>query len=112
MKPFVIVLLLATAVTASPVPPEVAGKAVALYTVAPKYGRYLPEGKGWFGLTLDSAGRVRRVAVVTSTGYRELDSSAIAAFKQWRFKPGSNSYIVMPVNFTHRIRGQGMHLDY
>src|SRR3954452_7450232 len=111
MKRLVFFLLFMTAITASPVVAELAGKAVAVYTVAPKYGRNLPEGKGWFGLTLDSTGRVLAVRLVTSTGHHELDSSAIAALKQWRFKPGSNNYIVMPVSFTHD-RGRGMSVNY
>jgi TonB family protein len=112
MKPLVILLLFCAAISASVALADPAGKAIAVHTVAPRYGRDLPEGKGWFRLTLDGGGQVLRVAVVKSTGHRELDASAIAALKQWRFKPAPENYVVMPVEFSHKIRGRGMRVDY
>ncbi len=112
MKSLVLIALLCMLAPASVTLAAPKGKAVAVYTVAPKYGRYFPEGKGWFRLTLDDAGRVLRVAVLKSTGHRELDSSAVAALKQWRFKPVPHNYVILPVAFTHKARGSGMSLDY
>jgi TonB family protein len=88
------------------------GKAIAVHTVAPKYGRGLPEGKGRFRLTLDGTGRVLRVAVLKSSGYRQLDASAVAALKQWRFKPLPENYVVMPVDFRQKGQERGMRVDY
>ncbi len=112
MKPLVILLLLWTAMSAPVAVANPAGKAIAVQTASPKYGRNLPEGKGWFRLTLNNTGRVLRVAVLKSTGHRELDASAVAALKQWRFKPVPENYVVMPVEFSHKSQSRGMRLDY
>ena len=59
------------------------------------------EGKGWFQLTLDlRTGYVSKVAVVKSTGFKALDESAVAAFLQWRWKPGKWKEIDIQVAFT------------
>ena len=112
MKPLVILALLSTLLTASVAAAAPGGKAIASHTVAPKYGRGWPEGKGWFRLTLDSTGRVLRVAVLRSTGHRELDASAVTALKQWRFKPVPKNYVVMPVDFRQTAPSRGMRVDY
>lgn len=103
MKPPAILLLFCAVASGPLALADPAGKAIAVYTVAPKYRWGLPEGKGWFRLTLDGTGRVLRAAVMKSTGHRVLDESALAALKQWRFKPVPENYVVMPVEFTHKI---------
>jgi len=57
------------------------------------------EGAGVFHLALDPAGSVRQVTVTRSTGQWSLDKAAIAALKQWRFKPGSWKSLDIPVAF-------------
>ena len=112
MKPLVALTILCTLTTASLAVADPRGKAIAVQTVAPKYGRGLPERKGWFRLTLDSTGRVLRVAVLKSTGHRTLDASAVTALKQWRFKPVPENYVVMPVDFRQTGRSRGMRVEY
>jgi TonB family protein len=74
--------------------------------VAP-YGPYRsdrfpgPQGRGLFQLKLDlKTGYVTNVTVVRSTGFAELDTSAIAALRKWRWKPGKWKEIEMAVAFT------------
>src|SRR5256886_8359954 len=57
-------------------------------------------GKGWFRIYLDlNTGYVTRVRVFKSTGFDALDSSAIAAFRYWRWTPGKWKEIDLPVAF-------------
>src|SRR5215211_2319950 len=104
MKPLIVLALLSMTMTASVAFAVPGGRAIAVHAIAPRYGRGLPEGKGWFRLTLDDTGRVLRVAVLKSTGHRELDASAVTALKQWRFKPVPENYVVMPVDFRQTGR--------
>ena len=66
---------------------------------------------GWGGvvrveLVIDPNGRVSNVRVVTSSGHRELDDSAVAKLKTWSFAPATlngqplASTVTVPVNFT------------
>ena len=58
------------------------------------------EGRGVFHVTLDAqTGLVREVTVKQSTGHATLDSSAVAALRQWRFRPGSLKQLDIPVTF-------------
>ena len=68
-------------------------QAVAIYTPDPKYPFFAlmrrEEGSGIFVFRVDiKSGRVKQVVVAQSTGHQDLDSAAVKAFKQWRFKPG------------------------
>ena len=48
------------------------------------------EGSGVFRLIIDpKTGVVGRVLVEKSSGYKTLDDSAIKAYQQWRWKPGT-----------------------
>ena len=75
-----------------------------VHSVAPVY----PEadkvahrgGEGVFKMILDMrTGAVAKVVVVKSTGFRNLDQSAIAAFRQWRWRAGRWKEIEMPITF-------------
>jgi TonB family protein len=73
--------------------------------VAPKYPladlRLHHEGSGWFRLVLDlRTGRVKQVLLIKSTGFGSLDQTAMAAFREWRWKPGKWKEIKMSTAFT------------
>lgn len=79
----------------------------AIKKVSPRYpyearSRHIT-GSGLFRLTLDmSTGSVAKVTVIKSTGKSVLDSSAIDAFRQCRWKPGKWKEIDIPVVFIRR----------
>jgi TonB family protein len=57
-------------------------------------------GSGYFQVTLDTkTGAVTKVAVRKSTGFPTLDNCAVAALRQWRWKPGKWREVEMPVTF-------------
>lgn len=74
-----------------------------LKSVVPAYPHswvFLHQGEGVFRVSLDlHSGTVTRVSVVKSTGFRELDESAITALSKWRWKPGRWKEIDLPVIF-------------
>jgi protein TonB len=45
-------------------------------------------------------GSVTSVSMSKTTGSAFLDNAAVAAFKRWRFKPGTVSSVTCPVTFT------------
>ena len=112
MKAFATVLFCSLILWCFPAAAKPDGRAIASYTVSPKYGPELPEGRGWFKLTLDGRGRVLSVAVLKGTGHRVLDDSAIVALKQWRFRPVPENYVTMPVAFMHGGHKASMTLRY
>ncbi len=74
-------------------------------TLAPAYSyddrKNHRQGAGIFRLTLDpTTGVPREVRVLKSTGFPTLDAAAVAAFAQWRWRPGKWRQIDLPVNFT------------
>ena len=97
-----VLAIIASLAVACYVGAESVPKAVAVRAPRPEYGKDWPEGKGVFLLHVDEkTGEVRSVDVIRSTGFAVLDRSGIAAFKQWRFRPGPTS-IKIPLTFTHR----------
>lgn len=63
------------------------------------------QGRGVIRVSIDlNTGSVTDVKVVTSTGFATLDASAVAAFRQWIWKPGKWKQVELPVTFT--IAGQ------
>jgi TonB family protein len=75
-----------------------------IYAPKPEYSfearSHWLEGKGLFVLSIRPDGTVESVNVAKSTGHSELDESAVAALRQWRFKPGSVTKVKMPMEFT------------
>jgi TonB family protein len=57
-------------------------------------------GRGSYRLLLDpKTGAVTQVIVQRSTGFATLDTCAIAAFRQWRWRPGKWKEIDLPTTF-------------
>jgi len=79
-------------------------KALAIYAPRPAYPyearhRHLT-GSGIVLLNVDSStGDVTSAQMLKSTGYKILDDSALEAFQQWRFKPGTVRKVRIPINF-------------
>jgi TonB family protein len=58
-------------------------------------------GSGVCVVTVDpSTGAVTNATMAQSIGNPILDSSALSAFRQWRFKPGSVSSVRIPITFN------------
>ena len=80
-------------------------KALAMHAPAPQYpvdaqGRR-PTGQGVVLMHVDKkTGRVISAKMQQSTGNKFLDDAAIAAFSQWRFRPGTAAYIRSPITFV------------
>ena len=63
------------------------------------------EGFGIYRLIVNpNTGVVGRVLVEKSSGYRALDDSAIEAYLQWRWKPGTWKEVIFPVTWVLRSR--------
>src|ERR1700737_4710290 len=76
----------------------------AIKTAAPEYPfqdrRQHHQGNGVVRLTLDlKSGSVVQATVIKSTGFTTLDRCSVAAFRQWKWKPGKWKEIDMPVTF-------------
>jgi TonB family protein len=57
-------------------------------------------GKGFFRLVLNlKSGVVTKVTLTRSTGFAVLDNCAIAALRQWRWKPNRWKEVEIPVIF-------------
>jgi TonB family protein len=99
------IVVAATPLPASPVITGEQVTRVAVATPKPEYplaarARHIT-GSGSFILHIQvRTGLVRYVDVEHSTGSALLDSAAIAAFKKWRFKPGT-----LPIIAKMRLHG-------
>ena len=67
------------------------------------------QGTAKIALTVTSSGNVSSPRIVASSGHRTLDSSALAAVKNWRFNPAKNGLgqpvaFQMTVPITFRLR--------
>ncbi len=77
--------------------------------VEPEYPKDLRkkgiEGQVILKVKVDTTGKVEEVLVARSSGYREMDSSAIKAVKEWVFKPAETdgvkvtSWVTIPFMF-------------
>jgi TonB family protein len=87
-------------------------QAKALYAPLPVYPYKARlqswEGRGMYMLLLRPNGTVSGVAVLRSTGLKELDVAAARALIQWRFAPSKFSKVRIPINFRmlDRLRGE------
>jgi TonB family protein len=78
--------------------------ATAIYAPKPQYPAEARQhgwlGSGLFMCKLRPDGTVSSVTVLKSTGHDVLDQSGIAAFRQWRFKPGQAKDVEIPISFV------------
>jgi TonB family protein len=79
-------------------------RAVTLLAPKPEYPEEARhehlQGAGLFRLIIDEkSGTVSSVHVKQSTGHRILDEAAIRTLKDWRVRPRTVEYLVVPVNF-------------
>ena len=91
-------------------PSGTAARPKAIYTPAPVYqpdwARRGLAGKGVVLLTVDKAtGKVTGARMLQSTGNDLLDGSALQAYSQWRFEPGTVTQIQMPIEFKPGPKG-------
>lgn len=77
--------------------------------VYPAASRRLREaGTVLLRVSLDATGKVREVAVQTTSAYERLDQAAIEAVRQWRFIPATRgqqpvaSTVLVPIAFKHQ----------
>lgn len=86
---------------------ESAGEPVIIYQVPPRYPRFYQrrgiEGTVDLDVRVDEQGRVIQVSVAASSGYRQLDLSAMAAVRQWRFKPRLQPGRYTRARFNQRV---------
>jgi TonB family protein len=80
-------------------------RALAVYAARPEYPAEA-RSKRWTGagivrLDVDrKTGEVTSARILHSTGRRILDEAALNAFRQWRFRPVTVSYVRIPIRFT------------
>ena len=91
-------------------PTGTAARPKAIYTPAPVYqpdwARRGLAGKGVVLLTVDKGtGKVTGARMLQSTGNNLLDGSALQAYSQWRFQPGTVTQIQMPIEFKPGPKG-------
>ena len=82
-------------------------KALAIYAPRPEYPYEARErriaGAGEAVLAVDlNTGVVTKAEMARSTGSPILDNAALAAFRQWQFKPGTVWKVRIPITFTMR----------
>lgn len=80
-------------------------KVLALSAPRPEYPyearRQKITGSGIVAMSIDPvSGTVTDVSMWQSTGSRVLDNATLAAFRRWRFKPGTISTVRSPITFT------------
>jgi TonB family protein len=86
---------------------EAEAYALAIYAPRPAYPYAARDkrltGSGIVLVNVDSStGTVVSAQMLKSTGYKVLDDSALEAFRQWRFKPGTVRKVRIPINFVMR----------
>jgi TonB family protein len=94
---------------------EAEAYALAIYAPRPAYPYAARDkrltGSGIVLVNVDSStGTVVSAQMLKSTGYKVLDDSALEAFRQWRFKPGTVRKVRIPINFV--MRGSPGYREY
>ena len=56
-------------------------------------------GRGTFRAHVEPSGKVTRVEVIRSTGYKALDEAVVIAGRRWRARPGRKLEIDFPIAF-------------
>ena len=80
-------------------------QALALRAPRPTYPLFARERR-WTGAGVAileinrDTGNVVSVSMGKSTGHKILDQAALAAFRQWRFKPGTVTKVKIPIRFS------------
>lgn len=54
-------------------------------------------GRGTFRAYVEANGKVSRVVVIKSTGYKAVDEAVVTAARRWRAKPGRKLEIDFPI---------------
>ena len=68
------------------------------------------DGQGIYRLMInDKTGTVDEVKVLRTTGYRELDASAVMTFFKWKFRPGAVKQRDVLVKFNLTGWARGLH---
>jgi TonB family protein len=79
-------------------------RALAIFAPKPDYPiearRRHITGSGVCVVTIDPDGNVIDATMARSIGNPILDNAAVSAFRRWRFRPGTDSKIKVPINFT------------
>lgn len=79
-------------------------RALAIFAPRPEYPfearRKHITGSGVCLLSIDPDGKVTDATMTQSIGSPVLDNAAVSAFKRWRFRPGTDPKIRIPINFT------------
>ncbi len=58
-------------------------------------------GSGVVVVQIDQrTGYVISARMLKSTGHKILDDAALKAFRQWHFRPGTNSEVRIPINYS------------
>jgi TonB family protein len=67
-------------------------------------GRYIVSGRGVYRLNINQkTGTVEEVGVLNRAGNKMLDSEAVVAFMQWKFRPGTFKQLDVPVIFERTV---------
>jgi TonB family protein len=108
---FVVTLVSLCSLQAQSVSPVPRTPVKAIYTPQPVYQAEWAKrgltGKGVVLVTVDkNTGKVTGAQMLESTGNKLLDGSALEAYSQWRFEPGTVSQVKMPVEFKNRPKPQ------
>jgi TonB family protein len=73
---------------------QLPGNPIPQYSVQERLRR--EEGKVVFHAFVTPQGRLENFKLVQSTGYKNLDTKSLAAFRKWKFYPGQQGWVEVP----------------